>query len=265
MSYTLNSYQRKNRQKARSRFYMQLAFLFSAVFMAGAGYHFGEEQMAARVEQTLSEATELSADRDALHKQVIDLQAADLVNRQKITDLEAQYRHMIPNETFEALINIMRDKIEAGVTLERMSTILSAAGNPRHCNRPENKRFVLSTSLNKGKNSFATFSDGLVTVSGDGQTATSPEGKPEAWFDPAKPVSMKFHLIGGHVSVAEGDLPLQHSIIDDATEHRFTIEAGPRGFVVVTADACDYPGEAPPVNIPGITPPVIDNTTPLAD
>lgn len=255
MSYNLNSYQRKNRQKARVRLYIQLAFLLTAAVTGGFGYHLGEQQMAARVNQTQSEAATLTEERDTLHKQVVDLQAADLVNRQKIADLEAHYRKMIPNETFEGLVSLMRDKVAAGVTLERMATILAAAGNPRHCTRAESKRFMLSTSLNEGNNNSATFANGLITIRGEGQTATSVDGNPEAWYDPTKPVSIKFHLIGGRVSVAEGMLPLQHAVIDDATEHRFTIESGARGFVLVTGDTCAYPGEASPVTIPGITPP----------
>ncbi len=216
--------------------------LLALVAFSAFSYHFGERQTAARIEQRTDEVAELKRDREALHKQVIDLQAADLVNQQKIADLEARYRREIPDEAHAALVRLLREKIAAGVGLERMTTLLSAAANPRNCRGREGKRFILSTSLNQGTNSSATFGNGAVTVSGDGQTSTSPEEKPEAWFDPAKPVSMKFRLIGGHVSVAEGVLPLQHAIIDDATEYRFTVEAGPRGFVTVTSDSCDYPG-----------------------
>jgi hypothetical protein len=51
---------------------------------------------------------------------------------------------------------------------------------------------------------------------------------------------MKFRLIGGRVTVAEGKLPLTHNIIDDTVEYRYTVEAGPRGFVSVSGDVCDY-------------------------
>ncbi len=241
MSYSLNSYQRKNRQRARLKLMIKLGFVLTALIVGGFFYHFGESQMQARVNQRLDEMRSIANERDTLHKQVIDLQANELVNQQKIAELQNRYMKQIPDESYERLISLLHQKIDGGVSLERMQLLLSAAANPRGCGKGESKRFMLSTPLNQGTNSSATFGNGAVTVSGDGQTATSTEAKPEAWFDPDKPVSMKFHLIGGHVSVAEGVLPLQHAIIDDAIEHRFTIEAGPKGFVIVTADHCDYP------------------------
>lgn len=254
MSYGLNSYQRKNRQKARMRLLLQGLVLLAVVAFSAFSYSFGERQMSARIAQQMDEVAELKRDRESLHKQVIDLQAADLVNQQKIADLEALYRREIPDEAHAGLVRLMRDRIAAGVTVDRMGIILAAAENPRNCRGREGKRFMLSTPLNQGTNSSATFGGGAVTVSGDGQTSTAPDGKAEAWYDPGKPVSMKFRLIGGHVSVAEGILPLQHTVIDDTTEYRFTVEAGPRGFVTVTSDLCDYPGAAPAPEIPAVAP-----------
>lgn len=255
MMQPLNSFQRKNRQKARNRLLLQLTFLLAvgAVFMFA--YQFGERQMAARVNQRMDEVQALTGERDNLHQQVVDLQAAAVVDQQKISELEARYREQIPDDTIAALIKLMRERITAGVSTDRMSSILAAASNPRSCRGRDNKRFLLSTSLNQGRDNSATFGAGAVTVSGEGKTFTNAEGKPEAWYDPDKPVSMKFRLIGGRVSVAEGNLPLQHSIIDDAIEYRFTIEAGPRGFVSVTGDQCDYaPNILPePVEAPAAT------------
>lgn len=96
-----------------------------------------------------------------------------------------------------------------------------AAGNVRNCREKTVKRFLLSTSLNQGKDSSASFAAGSITITGEGQMAKSEDGKAEAWFDAGLPVSMKFRLIGGRVSVAEGMLPLQHSIIDDTIEYVF--------------------------------------------
>lgn len=237
----LNSFQRKNRERARSRLISQLVVLIAIGGVFIFSYQFGEKQMAARIGQRMDEVQALTRERDDLHKQVVDLQAAAVVDQQKITDLEARYREQIPDDTIDALVKLMRERMTtAGVSAERMNSILSAASNPRSCRNRDNKRFMLSTSLNQGRDNTATFGQGAVTVSGEGQTATSADGKPEAWYDPAKPVSMKFRLIGGRVTVAQGPLPLQHSIIDDAVEYRFTIEAGPRGFISVTGDQCDY-------------------------
>lgn len=237
----INSFQRKHRQQVRNRIIGNL-LLVSAILGTGAfSYHFGEQQMAARVNQRMDEVSALTEERNTLHQQVVDLQAAALVNQQKITELDNRYRQEIPDDTIRTMLQTLREKLAAGVTTDRLATLIGAAENPRSCRNREAKRFMISTPLNQGTDSSATFASGSVTVSGEGKNSATPDGKPEAWYAPEQPVSMKFRLIGGRVSVAEGTLPLSHSIINDSVEHRFLIEAGPRGFVTITADTCDYP------------------------
>lgn len=248
MAQMLNSFQRHHRQKIRRKVFGNFLLLAMIGGAAIYSYRLGEQQMAARVNQRKDEVAALTSERDALSQQVVDLQAAALVGREKIAELEARYREQIPDDSVAGMIRLVREKLASGVSRERMMTILTAASNPRSCRSREAKRFMLSTPLNQGRDSAGTFAGGSVTVSGEGQTATSADNRPEAWFDAEKPVSMKFRVIGGRVSVAEGRLPLTHSIIDDAVEYRYTIEAGPRGFVNVTGDVCDY----------NITPPVAD-------
>ncbi len=243
MTYPLNSFQRKHRQKVRGRIIGTVLMLAGLGFVAVSCYHFGEDQMSARVKQQADQMHALTAERDDLHTQVVNLQADALVQKAKVTELETRYQQEIPSDTVRALMLIVKDKLAAGVTPERLTTILTAAGNVRNCREKTVKRFLLSTSLNQGKDSSASFAAGSITITGEGQMAKSEDGKAEAWFDAALPVSMKFRLIGGRVSVAEGMLPLQHSIIDDTIEYRFTIQADAtsRGFVTVTSDQCDYP------------------------
>jgi len=245
---SLNSFQRHHRQKVRRQF-ISKALIVGAIIAAGVyAYRFGEQQTAARMGQRMDEVQALTNERDGLSRQIVDLKAAALVDQQKIADLEARYREQIPDDEIAGMIKLLRDKLASGVTRERMNTLLTAAANPRSCRSREAKRFMLSTNLNQGTDSSATFAGGAVIVSGEGKTALSADNKPEAWFDPAKPVSMKFRVIGGRVTVAEGALPLTHSIIDDAVEYRYTIEAGPRGFVNVTGDVCDYNIVPPPLS-----------------
>ena len=159
MAYGLNSYQRKNRQKARTKLLARLLIVSAVLGVAGFSYRFGEQQMAARVNQRMDEVTELKRENDVLQKQVVDLQAADLVNQQKISELETRYRREIPDDKVETLVRLMRAKLAAGVNAERMNLILTAASMPRHCRNRENKRFMLSTTINQGRDSAATFGD----------------------------------------------------------------------------------------------------------
>jgi cell division protein FtsB len=241
MSYPLNSFQRKHRQKMRTKVLTYTTIFTMIGLVALFFYRFGEEQMAARVQQRVDEVAALRNERDDLHRQVVDLQADVLVKDAEIKELDTRYKQDIPDELTKQMITLLKEKMAEGVTSERLVTIISAASNPRNCRERTIKRFMLSTTLNQGKDSSASFGNGVITLAGEGKTAKSDDNRPEAWFDPAQPVSMKFKLIGGRVTVAEGLLPLQHSVIDDAVEYRFTIQAGPRGFVEVTGDQCDYP------------------------
>ena len=74
-----------------------------------------------------------------------------------------------------------------------------------------------------------------------GQSATSASGQPEGWYDPAKPVVLKFSHLGGESSEVTGMLPLHHSMLVGDSEYRFTATAGDRGFINVTADRCKFP------------------------
>jgi len=238
----LNSFQRKHRQKMRNRLLLQMVMVGAIFGTAYACYQFGAKQEAARIGQKAIELENVVEERDGLRQQVVDLQAKRLEDAKKIEAAEAKFRTEIPNDNVRALLNTIREKLAAGVSVERLTNILASASNPRNCRDRDTKRFILSTAISQGTQNWAGFGNGAVTVSGEGQSAISPEKKPEAWYDPAKPVKMKFTLIGGKVTVAEGILPLQHSIIDDNIEYRFTINPNnTRGLIEVSSSVCDYP------------------------
>ncbi len=245
----LNSFQRHHRQKARRKLMGNLLLLGALLGMGWMAYGYGERQMAARMGQRVDEVTELTKERDSLRQQVVDLQAAAIVSQQTISELETRYREQIPDDGIGEMVKTLREKLASGVSRERMGIILAAATNPRNCRSRETRRFMLSTTLNQGTDTAATFASGAVTVSGEGLNAVNDQGQKEAWYDPAKKVTIKFRAIGGKVSIAEGVLPLTHTIIDDTLEYRYTIEAGPRGFVAVSGDLCDYNPAPPPAPV----------------
>ncbi len=87
-----------------------------------------------------------------------------------------------------------------------------------------------------------TFADNAITVIGEGEPAVNAANQPEAWFDPAKPLTVHFSRLGGQTSKATAKLPLHHSVVLGKYEYRFTVTAGnTRGFVNVTADRCTFP------------------------
>jgi hypothetical protein len=142
-----------------------------------------------------------------------------------------------------ALILAAQEKIKAGVLPERLLALVNAASMPRNCKTRESKRFMLGTEVGTpAEISWAKFANGAVIVSGAGTASLNANKQPEAWFEQKKPVKIRFTILGGKVSAAEGTLPLTHTIIDDNAEYRFTVTpAAARGFVDVVGVSCDYP------------------------
>lgn len=103
------------------------------------------------------------------------------------------------------------------------------------------RRFILQTPTTSGANDSVGFAEGFLTVTGTGMSKLTADGNPEAWFDPAQPVTIFFTHLGGEWTDVTGILPLHHSVVVNQTIQRFTIIASERSFVNVTALVCAYP------------------------
>jgi len=79
-----------------------------------------------------------------------------------------------------------------------------------------------------------------------GEAARNAEGLAEAWFDPAAPVRVDFRTLDGEVATVEGVVPLSHQMVVDEREYRFSVVAGERSFLEITAQACAFPQQAAP-------------------
>jgi hypothetical protein len=138
------------------------------------------------------------------------------------------------------LLDRVKEKLDAGVDIERLQFLVDAATNtPRCSEQPASKRFMVQTLLFAGANDSVVFADGTITVTARGESAVDADGKAEAWFDPAQPIKLILTLIGGKVSEVSGKLPLHTSVVVGDHEHRFTATAGPQGFVQVTGERCE--------------------------
>jgi hypothetical protein len=146
------------------------------------------------------------------------------------------------SESARLLLPALEKKLADGVEPKRLAEVVAAIDKPRDCEAPETKRFLVRTArAPEGPNTSVGFSNGLVTVTGQGAPAKNPEGRTEAWFDPAEPVTIRFTQIGGRSAEAAGKLPLHHTLSIGQAEHRFSLMAASRGFVQVTAERCKLP------------------------
>lgn len=157
--------------------------------------------------------------------------------RRNAADYEERYKRVVPSPDTERIMETVRQKLAAGAKVDRLAAFIAAADQPRHCEQAVTKRFLVQTDGTSGDNGWVRFAN-VITVTAEGAAAQSPGGAVEQWYDPAKPVTVKFTMIGGKEYTVPGTLPLQHTIVSGATEYRFTVAAGSRGFAEVAGDTC---------------------------
>lgn len=215
----------------------------SAILAAGIFAYRTGTSLAEREVVSLNREIETLSDKAAeLQRQNTELQANEILLQQKLEQAQARYEKDVPQGRMAALLGQMQDKLTSGVKMERLEFLIASADNPRECEaEPATKRFLVQTPLYSGANDSVSFANGTITVTAQGESAES-DGKVEAWFDPAKPVSVRFTAVGGKVEEASGILPVHTAIVHGGHEYRFTaVAAGTRGFVQVTGDRCKYP------------------------
>lgn len=214
------------------------------VLSAGAySYRFGAQLAEREVVQRDERIAALSQEVAGLQQQSAGL-ATDLARaREEIAAWQARYEREVPTGFIREMMQLVKQKLEAGAEQERLAFLVAAADQPRSCDgEPETKRFIVTTELQSGgANDAVSFGERAITVTAVGAAARDPNGNMEAWYDPEKPVTVTFTQLGGKTITAEGTLPLHHSVVSGDSEFRFTALPGARGFLTVTADRCDYP------------------------
>ncbi|MCY3753433.1 MAG: hypothetical protein OXG99_05000 [Alphaproteobacteria bacterium] len=208
---------------------------------------FAYETGATRTQYRIERLEERLAAQDAaiarLEAEKEELDRRRLAAVQNEMTLQARYDRNVPTGKRKEVFELLLERIDAGLEEERITFLLREAEAEPDCDpEPVTKRFVLATPLHDGANASAQFAEGTITVTGEGQAELTEAGLPEAWFDPAAPVMLRFTAIGGDATEARGKLPLDHSLRLAGDEYRFAARAGPRSFVHITALRCDFPG-----------------------
>lgn len=198
----------------------------------------------------VSEVTRLERKVEELEKSVAELsernatlQTETAAAKDSEAKWQARYEAEVPTGKSKELLALIEGQIAKGADPERVAFLVETAANERSCESElQTKRFLLRTPLYAGANDSVSFANNAIIVTGEGGLATNAEGKPEAWFDPAQPVTLHFVQPGGKRSEASGILPLHHSVVRGSSEYRFTILASEsQGFISVTAERCAFP------------------------
>lgn len=237
----------ESRQRRRRRFWWGVTkwtLALALILAAGAwSYRIGSQLAEREVVKAEEEVAALKQEVAGLQQQSAAL-ATDLARaREAIAAWEARYQREVPTGFVREMMQLVKQKLEAGADEERLAFLVSAADKPRVCDdQPETKRFIVSTELQEGgANDAVSFGERAITVTARGEAARDANGNLEAWYDPEKPINVTFTQLGGKTVTAEGTLPLHHSVVSGSDEYRFTALPGARGFLTVTADRCDYP------------------------
>ncbi len=238
----LNSYNPNRRYKERAAQRMASALAMLAVILLSGlvGFWIGKQYGAEHLITLKDEVVTLREARDSFQEEITEATASAQTANKRYEQLQEEVESIIPAGPMQDLVTLLRDQLEKGTNPERLSFVLRSARPPTGCVDPDTKRIVVSTPAYKGPASVAVVGDGLVKISGLGQSAQNNKGKPEAWYDPAKRVKFTFRY-GDKTEVKKGVLPLSYSVVVEDREYRFTIESGARSFAKIIYDSCAYP------------------------
>lgn len=220
-----------------------LALAGGLVVLGLFAYETGAQLAQREVKLLRDEIRELSDTVESLEGDKAQLQ----VERDEALEREAEalqrYQRDVPAGASRDLFRLVQQRLEDGLGGDRLAFVIRNATEGSECEGGvEMKRFMLRTPLYEGGNDWVGFDNTTIVVTGEGESATNPDGAPYAWYDPAEPVRITFTTIGGEETVAEGMLPLAHSLVRNGTEYRFSVTEGDsRGFVNVAAAQCPYP------------------------
>ena len=243
---TLGSWEERGRNRRRRRVYWRLfgvAMLVGVIAISGTwSYDIGTTLARHDVILLERKVSELNEKNESLRDEVFELNTALAGEKLRKEQLDTAYKRNTPNEQERAFLTLIRERQEAGVDLKRLEFVIGAVSKVRACDLdPTTRRFIANTEFRSGANDTVSFANNSVTVTAIGAAAADSGGKLLGWFDPAKPLRVVFTHIDGTRTLAEGVLPIQHSVVAGNQEYRFNLVAGERSFVKVTADRCQYP------------------------
>jgi hypothetical protein len=217
----------------------KFVLLLGAISAAGFyGYEVGRRLSQETITTLEAEIARLTTADVSQREEVVRLQTALDETKKRADEFQARYEQVAPSDEIKDLLGAVRAKLDTGLDIKRLAFAISAAERPRRCGEAATKRFMVKTPHFDGASTWVRFAD-LITVTADG---IGDSNGAEQAFDPEKPVTVRFTVIGGKEAQISGKLPLQHSMVLKNGEYRFTIAPGAKGFVEVTGDRCEYRG-----------------------
>lgn len=210
------------------------------MFFIGLGFFIGRQYAKSENHILNGQLNALTQERDSLRTEVTDLRAEVQTANARFQDMQNTYQQAVPAGPVEDLINLVHKQLDEGMDPARLEQLIKSGQQaPRECTEPLTQRFVISTPAYTGPAGEIKIDEGAIIVKGSGTSALNAEGKDEAWYNPAKPVSMEFVRSDGKIDKKEAMLPFSHAIMLGEYEYRIKVEEGAKSFVKVISDRCE--------------------------
>ena len=240
----IDRYNPSLRYKDRARQRMSLFLLLLCIFLFALlfGYWLGRQTVGATLKAQSEQISLLKKETSELQQALTDARTEAQTAIMRHDQLQEDMEQLVPSEgPLRILLQHIKDRLKEGTSPERLAFVIKSARPPRNCTDPDTKRFIVDTPTYQGPDSVISLDNGMVVVSASGESAKSPTGQPEAWYDPGQAITVKFDKFGGESEVKTGVLPLSLSMVVKDREYRFTLSSGARSFIKATYDSCDYP------------------------
>ena len=224
----------RERARRRRQFLLRLTLSLAAVVVFAAigysSYRTGSALAEREVVTRQAEIERLEAQADA-DKLVNERLRADLAKAQQATTaLQQRFDAGVPSGGLATLVTILREKLGAGITDDRIARVLREIDAPLPCgDRVERRRFPITTKARE-PHDVVSFLDGLIEVS-----ASMPVGAD----DPVKTAVVTISRAWAAEPIKVTGLPVQQVVPIYNIELKLVVEASNlRGFADASLSTC---------------------------
>jgi len=233
------------RNRSQQRAATLAGLLMFSLIGAGVGYGIGYQSARIDLSKIRGELESVVRERDDLRNTATKLMADSHSANIKYQQIEDQLQTELPQEgPMKDIVGLIRDQLQSGVDAERLAGVIRTMSPPRNCTDPEIKRFIVQTPKNMATVNSTTIADGAISITAVGEAAKNKSGKDEAWYDPARPVTLNFEWRGkdGPEKIERrNNLPISQVVVVDKKEYRMTFTDGAKSFIKMSFDSCDHP------------------------
>jgi hypothetical protein len=230
------------KRKKRQKLTIFVASLAAIVLFAWLFFQLGQYNLESNQASLRSENEKAIQELNDTTKKIESLEQLIEKAKAETKTWSERYQRDVPQGAGKDLYEIMRQKMEEGISVDRLSFVIRNTQPTSKCSeKPIIKKILLKAGGKSNINDKTSFFDDQLIFQGEGKPHKNPDGSLEFWFDPQAPISVTLTHMTGKSHVANGVLPFQTNFIVGNHNYLFNIRSGPRGYVHVSGTLCDYP------------------------